>query len=495
MKNLLTIAAAVLAALVLGYVLGRELPGESGPAGTAGEGERKILYWQAPMDPNFRRDGPGKSPMGMDLVPVYADDAGETDPALVVIDPTVVSNLGVRTALAERGPLSRRIDTVGYVNFDENTVQHIHTRVDGWIEKLSIQATGDAVERGQVLFELYSPTLVNAQEEYLAAMNSRNSGLRDASRQRLAALGVPAAEIERLDRERTVRQRLRVFAESDGVVSHLGVREGIYVKPETEVMSFASLERVWVIVEVFERQSAWVAPGQHAEVELDYRPGERWHGTVDYVYPELDPNTRTLKVRLRFDNPETALRPNMYAKVTIHAAPTAPVVHVPREALIRGGVADRVVVALGDGRFRSQIVEAGIEAGDRVEIRSGLSPADRVVTSGQFLIDSESNIETALERMQPQHRHAPASDDAARTDADAHDAMDHSQHRMEPNGRDAPATAGESDTDDHGTMDHSQHRMQPDGQDAAAEPDDADESAKDDHDAMDHSQHRMEPAQ
>ena len=423
MTKSVLIAVAVAATLALGFLLGRWWnDGPDAPQAGSG-GEREILYWQAPMDRNFRRDEPGKSPMGMDLIPVYADEAGGADPALVTIDPTVVSNIGVRTATVEQGPLSRRIDTVGYVHFDEDTVHHIHTRVDGWIEALSIKATGDPVDRGQVLFELYSPTLVNAQEEYLAALESGNARLREASRERLAALGVTDTEIERLETERSVRQRQAVVAQSGGVVSHLGVREGFYVTPATEVMSIADLGRVWVIVEVFERQSAWVAPGQRAEVALDYRPGERWQGIVDYVYPELDPQTRTLKVRLRFDNPQTNLRPNMYARVIIHGTPTAAVIHVPREAVIRGGAADRVVVALGDGRFRAQPVETGIEAGDRVEIRSGLAAKDRVVVSGQFLIDSESNIESALMRMD-------ASGEMPRRESEPAEAepMDHSQH-------------------------------------------------------------------
>ena len=411
MNNTKMIATSMVVVLAVGVVLGRWWAGESGMGESSPSGDREVLYWQAPMDPNYRRDEPGKSPMGMDLVPVYADEATGADPALVSIDPTIVSNLGVRTEPAKVGQLRRRINTVGYVSFDEETVHHIHTRVDGWIENLSITATGDPVSSGQVLFELYSPTLVNAQEEYLAVLRSRDTALHDASRDRLIALGVTAAEIKRLDTERTVKQRIRVYAESDGVVAHLGIRDGMYVTPAIELMSFADLERVWVQVEVFERQSAWVEAGQRAEVQLDYLPGRRWHGTVDYVYPELDPNTRTLKVRLRFDNPTTILRPNMFASVTIFGTPTDGVVHVPREALIRGGTVDRVVLATGGGSFRSQAVVPGIESGDRVEIRSGVAPGDRIVVSGQFLIDSESNIESALMRLDGQDDSSPDSMD------------------------------------------------------------------------------------
>jgi len=406
-------AIAVIMAIVIGVFIGRSLGGstDAGEADTSG-GDRDVLYWVAPMDPNYQRDEPGKSPMGMDLKPVYADEV-DSQPGVVAIDPTIVSNLGVRTAKAQRGPLSRQIDTVGYVSYDEDTLQHVHTRVDGWIEKLATKANGDPVTKGQLLFELYSPTLVNAQEEYLTALRSNNKLLLGASKDRLAALGVNASEIARLDRERTVRQRVRVTAEADGVIAHLGVREGIFVTPATEIMSVAKLDKIWVIAEVFERQSGWVKAGQNATVELDYLPGNTWRGVVDYVYPELDPKTRTLKVRLRFDNASTALRPNMFTRVVIEGDAFGDVVHVPREALIRGGRVNRVVVALGDGRFKAQPVTIGIESGDYVAIQEGLSEGEEVVVSGQFLIDSESNIGAALARMN-------------------NASTDHSEHDMEP---------------------------------------------------------------
>ena len=401
MNKIIAFAATLIVAVVIAFLAGRSFNESAGVTGGAsGGGDRQILYWVAPMDPDYRRDEPGKSPMGMDLVPVYADEV-DSQPGVVRIDPTLVNNLGVRTARAERSILMRRIETVGYVTYDENTVEHVHTRVDGWIEKLATRATGDPVKKGQLLFELYSPTLVNAQEEFLIAIRSGNSMLLKASRDRLSALGVSKSEIARLEKERKVQQRVQVYAESDGVIAHLGVREGIYVTPATEVMTVARLDRVWVIAEVFERQASWVKPGQKAVVELDYLPGRTLAGTVDYVYPELDPKTRTLKVRLRFDNAGEELRPNMFSRVVIEAEGFGRVVHVPREAVIRGGSVDRVVVALGDGRFRAQPVRLGIESGDRIAIRSGLEAGETIVVSGQFLIDSESNIEAALQRMEP----------------------------------------------------------------------------------------------
>jgi len=426
MNKTISIALLVVVAIVAGIFIGRSMNSSSGTSGDSGNSvEREVLYWVAPMDPNFRRDEPGKSPMGMELAPVYADEV-DVQPGVIKIDPTVVNNLGVRTAIVERGPLSRQIETVGYVGYDEDTLQHVHTRVDGWIERLETKASGDPVAKGQLLFELYSPTLVNAQEEFLTALSSNNSLLLSASRDRLAALGVNASEIARLDRERTVKQRIRFTAQGDGVIAHLGVREGIYVTPATAIMSVAQLDKIWVIAEVFERQSAWVKAGQHAMVELDYLPGKMWHGVVDYVYPELDAKTRTLKVRLRFDNASTELRPNMFARVTIMGDDFGDVVHVPREAVIRGGAVNRVVVALGDGRYRATPVKLGIESGDRVAIRSGLSAGDRVVTSGQFLIDSESNIGAALARME-----GDTQELADPKTMDSSDATDHSQHDKE----------------------------------------------------------------
>jgi len=400
MKKTILTATAIVAAIVLGIFVGRALvPGADTAGGPADSGEREVLYWVAPMDANYRRDEPGKSPMGMDLVAVYADEV-DGQPGVVKIDPTIVNNLGVRTAAAERSELTRRIDTVGYIGYDEDTVQHVHTRVDGWIDKLLTKATGDPVQKGQLLFELYSPTLVNAQEEFLTALRSTNTLLRKASRERLAAFGFQASEIGRLEKERTVRQRVKFYAEADGVITHLGVREGQFVTPSTDIMSVAQLDKVWVLAEVFERQAAWVKPGQEATVALDYVPGKTWQGVVDYVYPELDAKTRTLNVRLRFDNESEALRPNMFARVTIRTEGFGEVVHIPREALIRGGTVNRVVVDLGGGRFKAQPVQVGIESGDRVAIRKGLAAGDKVVVSAQFLIDSESNIEAALSRLE-----------------------------------------------------------------------------------------------
>lgn len=408
--NKLTLVGSLLAMLVIGWVAGRWLgPGSGADAPAGGTAEREVLYWVAPMNPNFRSDEPGTSPTGMELIPVYADEAD--DSSGVRIAPHVVNNLGVRTGAVELGTLSRLVDTVGYVGFDEDTLRQINTRVDGWIERLAVKSEGERVEQGQVLFEINSPTLVSAQDEYLAALANENASLLQASRDRLLFLGMTPAQIDALRESRLASDLVQVFADSSGFVATLLVREGVHVTPHTTVMSLSELDTIWVQAEVFERQSAWIQEGQRAEVRLDYLPGRVWTGEVDYVYPELDQRTRTLKVRLRFDNPDETLRLNMFARVRIYGAETEPTLHIPREALIRGGLVNRVVVALGEGRFQSKAVEVGIEADDRVEIRSGLSLDDRIVTSGQFLIDSESNIEAELSRME--ERDVAADGDSA----------------------------------------------------------------------------------
>ena len=365
--------------------------------------EKKLLYWVAPMDPNYRRDKPGKSPMGMDLTPVYSDgdDGGDSDEKgpVVKISPAVENNLGVRTAKVESGKLWRKIDTVGYVDLDESKVSHIHLRVDGWIEKLAVDTEGDRVKKGQRLFDLYSPKLVNAMEEFLQAIRSNNRRLITASKEKLVSLGISNKQISKLEKTRKVSQTISVYAPQDGIVTMLMAREGMYVKPANEVLTLADLSSVWVMAEVFESQSAWVELGQPADVELSYMPGRTWEGKVDYVYPSLDAKNRTLKVRLRFDNPDETLKPNMYANVSIYGGAKEDVLSVPREALIRSGGTERLIIAKGKGRFAQRIVVAGMESGAFVEIKSGVSAGEKVVTSAQFLIDSEAGMKASLARM------------------------------------------------------------------------------------------------
>ena len=224
------------------------------------------------MDANYRRDEPGKSPMGMDLVPVYADE-GSSEAGVVKINPTVVNNLGVRTSQAKLGTLNRDIDTVGYIGFDEEKIFHVHTRVEGWVERLLVKTEGEKVKKGQKLFEIYSPDLVNAQEEYLTALKSRNQILIKASEKRLRLLGVEAQQIKRLTQTQKIRQRIDYFSEHSGFLNELNIREGMFVKPATDVLSIGQLDSVWVIAEVFEQQSGWIRQGQDVDMTVSALPG------------------------------------------------------------------------------------------------------------------------------------------------------------------------------------------------------------------------------
>jgi Cu(I)/Ag(I) efflux system membrane fusion protein len=350
-----------------------------------------------PMHPEIISDDPNAiCPIcGMDLVPLETGgDAG-----IVNLTPKVINSLGVRTAKVKRRTLYRRIDSVGYINVDENNMRAVSLRTDGWLEQMAVKTEGERVTKGQLLFELYAPTLVNAQEEYVQAMEHNNELLLKASRERLRALGVSDDQVSLLESTKEVEQLVKVYAPQSGIVSKLRVREGMYVKPSQPVIELVDLATVWLMVDIFERQASWVKVGQRAEATMPFMPGKSWDGRVEYVYPSLDASTRSLKVRLRFDNLEEELKPNMYADVTIYAKPKRKVLAIPKEALIVTGNQKRVIVALGEGRFIPMPVSVGMETDDKVEITNGLAEGDEVVTSSQFLIDSESSLKASMARM------------------------------------------------------------------------------------------------
>ncbi|WP_462172404.1 efflux RND transporter periplasmic adaptor subunit [Pseudoalteromonas xiamenensis] len=361
--------------------------------------EKKPLYWVAPMDSNYRRDSPGKSPMGMDLVPVYEED-DSLSVGTIKISPEVINNLGVRTIKVAKASLHDAIKTVGYVQYDEDSLLHIHPRVEGWIETLYVKAAGDPVKANTPLYTLYSPELVNAQEEFLIAINRNNQALINASKARLQALQLSPSFIEKLAVERKVKQSITFYTPQSGVIDGLQVREGFYVKPGTTLMSIGQLDTVWVEAEVFERDAAKIHLEQPVTMTLDYLPGRSWEGKVNYIYPTVEAKTRTLRVRLKFANPDLALKPNMFAAVQIHTSSTQQHLIVPKEAVIRTGSQDRVVLAKGDDRFKSVEVQLGLWGKTHVEILNGLLEGDEIVTSAQFLIDSESSKTSDFKRME-----------------------------------------------------------------------------------------------
>ena len=359
------------------------------------------LYWQAPMDANYQRDEPGLSPMGMALVPVYAEQSGGgmKNAGLVKISPQVENNLGVRTAMVEFKPLDIAINTVGYVGFDEDRLIHIHPRVEGWLEQLYVKSEGESVQAGQPLYAMYSPKLVAAQEEFVLALQRGNQRLIHAGEERLQTLQVAQAQINALKKSRQPTKTIVVYSPQDGVIANLGVREGMFVKPGTALMSVGALDEVWVTAEVFERQAGALAVGNTVTMSLDYLPGQQWMGQVDYIYPILDNKTRTVRVRLRFANTDGLLKPNMFAQVIIHSGESTPTLQVPRQALIRTGSQNRVVLALGNGRFKSVAVTLGRVGVSEAEILKGIEEGDRVVSSAHFLLDSESSIDSDFKRM------------------------------------------------------------------------------------------------
>ncbi|ABQ56166.1 MULTISPECIES: efflux RND transporter periplasmic adaptor subunit [Legionellaceae] len=397
-KKLLLI---IVISIILGVFLGRWttniITGKASQEAT----NKKPLYWIDPMEPMIHYPGPGKSRMGMELVPVYPDDNQEKgEKATVQISPSVVNNLGVRTVPVIQTTLARHIDTVGFVEPNENQISHIHTYADGWVKNLVVKAVGDSVKKGQLLLQYYSPQLVTAQEEYLIALEGNNQSLITASYKRLQALHISEQQIEDIKKGHQSNQLVAVYAPQDGIVAALNIREGMRVTPDVEIMSLVDLANVWMIAQIFEEQANWVKIGDQAEARISAFPQKQWKGRVEYIYPRLEPMTRTVKVRFRFDNPDNQLKPNMYASISILVNPKSNVLSIPLEALIRSPQGDRVIVALGKGRFQVRQVKAGMESGDRVEILSGLKVGENVVVSGQFLLDSESNLKAGLERLE-----------------------------------------------------------------------------------------------
>ncbi|MCG9579012.1 efflux RND transporter periplasmic adaptor subunit [Vibrio tubiashii] len=403
-----TFKVATIALLIgggIGFGVSQLVPSHSlmkmADAAAPSKDSNEPLYWVAPMDPNYQRDKPGKSPMGMDLIPVYAEDlASDANKAgTVTIDPSVENNLGVKTAAVEKQRLSPRIETVGYVAFDESRLWQTNVRVAGWVEKLNINAVGEKVAKGEVLFTLYSPELIKAQEELLNAYRTGRSGLVTGATERLVTLGVDRAQIKAIKKRGKASQSIEIKAPADGVIASLNIREGGYLSPAQAVISAGPLEEVWVDAEVFERQAHWMQAGSIATMTLDAIPDGQWQGEVDYVYPILDPSTRTLRVRLKFSNPNGELKPNMFANIALQPVTQESVLTVPKSAVIRSGGMTRVVLAEGDGKYRSARINVGREAGESVEVLEGLTLGESVVTSAHFMLDSESSQSADLSRI------------------------------------------------------------------------------------------------
>ncbi len=376
----------------------------------AGTPERKVLYYHDPMFPQQKFDKPGKSPfMDMQLVPVYADQKG--DEGGVTVSARVQQNLGIRIAPVEIAEFKQEMPAVGTVQADERRIARAEVRTAGWIERLHVRAANDPVRAGQTLAEIYSPELLAAQEEYLLARrmaqaNAADEPLARAARRRLELLGFPPASFAQLESSGAASRRVPILAPISGVVSELGVREGAMVSMGMPAFTLTDLSSVWITVEVPEAQGALLKPGLRAEARVQTLPGKTFEGRLDYVYPELNVQTRTLKARVTLPNPRLELKPGMFVHVSLVSA-ARKLLTVPTEAVIRTGTRTVVVVADGE-RFRVETVKTGAEFGGRTEILAGIKQGERVVASGQFLIDSEASLRTTLERLESTGDAAPA---------------------------------------------------------------------------------------
>jgi Cu(I)/Ag(I) efflux system membrane fusion protein/cobalt-zinc-cadmium efflux system membrane fusion protein len=389
------------------------------------EGERKILYWVAPMDPSYISDEAGKSPMGMDLVPVY--EGGEPGAGSAIkIDPVMVQNMGVRSDEAKTGRLTKTVRAAGTFEVNEESLAIVNTKVEGWIERLHVDQTGQQIKRGDPLLSIYSPELVSTQEEYLSALRHFESvkdspyqdvvesarSLLSATRKRLRYWDVSRSQIRKLARTGRVTKNLTLFAPVSGVVMHKNAVEGMKVMPGQDLFKIADLSGLWLQARFYEQDAPWVEKGAVAEVQVDHLPGASFTGTVDYIYPYLENKTRDLTARIVVENKEGRLKPGMFATVIIRHQAREPSVLIPDEAVIRTGERDMVFIDLGEGRFAPREVKLGLLGDGRmVEVRDGLKAGDRVVTSAQFMLDSESTIREAVRKMLETGGAAGSADD------------------------------------------------------------------------------------
>ena len=423
----------------------------------------QIQLWTCGMHPNVITEEPGQCPIcGMNLTPVKqssdeeeqatgegaagdhaahsgheghmeVDAAGEqmsgqtdgmsqTDAmsmdaasgAAIVIDPVTIQNIGVQTATVQERPLTRSIRTVGHLDYNEEMFSRINVKYAGWIEKLYVNETGQQVAEGDPMLEVYSPELVAAQEEYLLAFqnvkNLENStfehitrgakSLLDASKRRLLYWDVSEAQIRELEDRGTISRTLTIYAPSKGIVVERMAELGMRVTPGMDLYRMADLSSIWAFAHVYDADAPWLSPGMTAEMELPYNPGKVYRGSIDYIYPYLDRASRDIKIRLVFPNRDLALKPQMYANIRLSTRSGRPVLVIPGSAVIRSGERNVVFVALEGGRFEPREVTLGMEGeSGYVQATDGVRAGEQVVTSAQFLIDSESRLQEAIQKM------------------------------------------------------------------------------------------------
>ncbi len=387
------------------------------PVASASKNNEQPLFYRNAMNPLVTSPVPAKDTMGMDYVAVYAEDnKDEAVLGTVKIDPVVVQNIGVRTAFVKRESMSRTVRAAGRVDFNEEKMARLHPKVEGWIEELKVDKTGETVKKGDVLLSIYSPKLVSTQQEYLLALNGlktlKNSPFEDvargakemvdSSRERLQLLDVPEHQIVELEKTRKIKKQMHILTPVDGTVTSIGSRQGQYVTAKTELYMVVDLSQVWVYADIYEYELPWINVGDEVEMSLASVPGKIFSGRVGYIYPYAEAKTRTTQVRIIFDNPDELLRPDMFAEVTIHSDVKINAIVIPAQAVIRSGDRTQVFVVTAPGKFEPRLVTLGIESRGQVAVLSGLSEGEEVVTSAQFMIDSESSLREATQKMMKQ---------------------------------------------------------------------------------------------
>lgn len=387
------VALAIAGALGAGYYAGKQSHGTLAPAA---QSERKVLYWYDPMTPGQRFDKPGKSPfMDMELVPRYADEA--TEEGGVTVSARQQQNLGIKTAQVEKKVLDYQFDAFATVSTDERSVQIIPASANGVVEKLFVNAPQQFVKAGEPLAQLWIPEWTAAQREYLAVRQLGDSALTSAARERLQLQFMPAEIIRLVEKTGKPQTRVTVRAKQAGYINKLDTREGAQVAATAPLFEIASLESVWIVIDYPQTQAQVLQVGSEIQASSDSWPGETFHGRVSELLPNMETTTRTLKARIVLENSQMKLKPGMYLNVTLANSPALPpVLAIPEEALIETGSASRVLVTQNDGHFNPVNVVVGTAQNGWVEIKQGLKEGDKVVTSGQFLIDSEASLRSAL---------------------------------------------------------------------------------------------------
>lgn len=393
------------------FLAERVEPAQTLADGHAGHGqaERTVAYWYDPMHPNYKSDKPGTAPdCGMPLVPMVEDQMqamANMPPGTVMIPPDKQQLIGVRTAPVEIADLSRTLRTVGRIEVDETKIARIHTKFQGWIDKVFVDFVGKSVRKGEPLFTVYSPELLATQQEYLLALKSKKllgnstyrevvgdeNALANSARQRLKLWDISGEQIERLEQTGEATRTMLLTSPIDGYVTTREVYENTYVTPDKELYTIVDLSAIWVNVDIYEYEAPYIRLGQKARMTLAYGTGRSYGGTVTYIYPTLDPNTRTLKVRMEFPNPAMELKPNMYSNIALNID-IGRRVQVPAEAVLDSGTRKIVFIAKPDGYFEPREIQVGGKVDDRFIVTAGLKPGDVIVTSGNFLIDSESRL-------------------------------------------------------------------------------------------------------